>query len=232
MGFGNPFKSLENKIKKGFSKLGDSIKKGIESVGKKIEKEVIDKVRREGNNAIKSVKTTFEKELPQQLQRITSELEKKIKKEFEQEFKKQIVGRLFGVGDVGVKHGSALNKLIPTSSLTIGASVAGSGITFSWEGQDQVARVFAKAKVILDKRVFRSNDVGALLLEVLPNDMTIAVGGSVTPSALVIGTDIDLAATFTVEKERIRETIRNLPRILATLSQMPTDVMKKVILNK
>lgn len=228
----NPFKSVEKKIKDGFNKLGGSIRDGVTKAAKKIESEVINRIKKEGEGAVKKIDSAFTKELPKHLSRVTDELEKKIKNEFEEEFKKQIVGRLFGVGEVGIKHGRALNKLIPTSSLTIGVEIAGTGVTFSWEGQEHVAAVIDRAERIVKRRSFKGNEVANLLIEVLPQSMSISVGGSVTPSALVIGTEISLSSSFTVEKDKIKDTIKKLPTILATLSQMPNDVLRKVILNK
>ena len=40
MGLGNPFKSIEKKIKQGIESLGNKVKQGVESVGNKIKREV------------------------------------------------------------------------------------------------------------------------------------------------------------------------------------------------
>ena len=85
----NPFKSLENKIKKGINKFGDEVRRGVNQVGDEVKRgvnqvgnEVEDSVKRTGNDvrnsinqgiaeatkeiegAGKEVQITFEKKLP------------------------------------------------------------------------------------------------------------------------------------------------------------------------
>ena len=54
MGIGNPFKSIENKIKKGFNSLGDEIRGGLRKAGSEIEGG-IKKAGREVEGGVKSV---------------------------------------------------------------------------------------------------------------------------------------------------------------------------------
>ena len=81
----NPFKSIENKIKKGFNSLGDSIRKGIDDLGNKVKKEVegvANKAKQDIEGAAKTVKTEVEgavKTVERESQKAVSAVESEVK---------------------------------------------------------------------------------------------------------------------------------------------------------
>ena len=87
---GNPFKSLENKIKKGINRFGDSVKSGINKLGNEV-KSGVKKVGNEVESGVKNAGNTIKHEVEgvgKQAIHEVEELGQKSINELQDEFKK------------------------------------------------------------------------------------------------------------------------------------------------
>lgn len=117
---------------------------------------------------------------------------------------------LFSVAKPLVRNMKDISGSMPFSDFSLKVDIAGTSVSFSWEGAEQVEQVFEKLDKIIEDNAITGRELAEFLLVALPSSATIEPGASVT-IALVGGSSMSVSGSLSIQKDKMEEFVKKIP---------------------
>lgn len=196
--------------------------------------DIADKIKREVLEEVPHmIEKTVTKQFPKLLEEGAEDLVRVLRNYAKDNIIKEVEqfgkNKMFSVARVVTESGQKINSLVPTTGFSVSASIAGNGVTVSWDGQEQVSSVLDEIRSSLDDNRISTGELKKIMEKAAPSSVDFQCGGTLT-LALVAGTEIDIGMQTSYRGKDIPKLITHFDDVAEEVFyKMPKRVIGELI---